>query len=390
MHYREGPGQRPIHTFEAVSDCARGAFVGALTMLMMSASVAMVGRIGGDIYCTRNQGERRCVLHTHYVGRTTVVRSTGGDSWNYATSEVPTPPPMTPGSIHVSSGDNATHTVYVPSNPLVFDARLFRESIDRPVQRGRWTNGDEAFRAASVHFFEFDSPGYFVRHRSTLAPFAVGACLSLAALSIALVAISTARRRRYHVRFDPNTDTAFVAQGTLFKLGPEREVKLSSTTEPTVRLAANGAELRSGEQLLLDAPTAVEFGLLDSLRRAIDRARTSVEPAVKPPSVAVAIIPASLVTILAVTLIGFVLRHVASVPSEEGSISLHSTRQCSFGGVTLLPGGSTQWNVRAGTHPLQLTSPQGQTVTVQAHVAPETTTHVECDDALFAQSGATR
>lgn len=87
-------------------------------------------------------------------------------------------------------------------------------------------------------------------------------------------------------------------------------------------------------------------------------------------------------------LISFVLRHVASVSSEEGSISLHPTRQCSFGGVPLLPCGSTQWNVRAAS--LRLTSLQVQTVIVQAHVAPETATHIECDDALFAQSTATR
>lgn len=390
MHYREGPGQRPIHTFEALSDNPRGVLVGALAMLAMSGLLAVAARIGGDLYCTRNQATRQCVLHTHYIGRTDVVRSTGGDSWNYATSEARTPPPMTPRSPHHGSGATATYNVYVPPNPLVFDARFFLDSIDQPLRRGQWTVGDDAFRAAVLNFFEFDSPGYFVRYRAAMAPFNVGACLSLAALSAAIFALVSARRRRYRVRFDPNTDTAFVAQGTLFKLGPEREVKLSSSAEPTVRLAGNGAELRSGEQLLLDAPAAVELGLLDSIRRSIERARTTAEPAVKPSNRALAIVPASLVAFTAVLLIGFVLRHVASVPSEEGTISLHSTRQCSFGGVTLLPGGSTQWNVRAGIHPLQLTSLQGQTVTVQAHVAPESTTNIECDDALFTQSTATR
>jgi hypothetical protein len=100
-----------------------------------------------------------------------------------------------------------------------------------------------------------------------------------------------------------------------------------------------------------------------------------------------AVWPAMVAVAATVITVGAV-RHVRSVPSDEGTISLRATQQCNHGAVSLLPGGSMEWRIRAGTHPLQFTSARGQTVTVQAHVAPDTTTQIECNDALFAERTA--
>lgn len=379
MHYRAGPGQRPIHTFEAVSDLPRGVIALSLMLLATSVSVAMVSRIGGDLYCTRNQDGPRCFVHTHYVGHTAVHGAAGGS----INSDRPRSS-IEIGGLHHGSGASAAYEVTVPNDPLVFDARLYRDSIDAPVLRGRWLSGRAAFEDAALQFHEFGSPGYFVRHRSTLAPFTVGACLSLAAFSAVILAIATARRRRFRLVFDPNTDTAYVSQGTFFKLAPEREVKLSTTVEPSVRLA-EGAVLSSGEQLLLSSPDAREYGLLDSIRRSIERARTNEAAATKPLAVWLHTAPLALSTALAATLIAFTLRHVNSVPSDQGTIELHAAQRCNYGGVTLMPGGSMAWRARAGTHTIQLTSSQGQPVAVDAHVSPDNTTRIECDGALFTQ-----
>jgi hypothetical protein len=383
MHYREGPGQRPIHTFEAVSDGSRAARFGAVALLTMSVGLAMLGSVGADIYCTRNQGAARCVLHRHYVGRTEQTLVTGGHQREPGDERRQTP--MVPLGLHHGSGATATYEVLVADNPLVFDARWFRDAIDAPAQRGRWVQGNEAFREATLQFHEFDSPGVFVRHRPASAAFNVGACLAAAALSAALLAFAAARRRRYRLRFDPNSETVFVSQGTLFALGPEREVKLSTSAEPTVRFVRDGVEFRSGDNVLFTSPDPVERGLLDSLRHSIERARGPIKTVATPLPVALYAVLPALLTVAATVIVVGAVRHVRSVPSDEGTISLRATQQCNYGGVSLLPGGSMQWRVRAGTHPLQLTSPRGLSVTVQAHVAPDATTEIECNDALFSQ-----
>jgi len=380
MHYRAGPGRRPIHTFEAVSDLPRSVVAAALIALAASASVVMLGRIGADLYCTRNQDGPRCVVHQHFVGRTTAVRAAGGsiDRDQRRTS-------IEVRGLHHGEGVRAAFEVSVPTEPLVFDARFYRDSIDAPLRRGRWLTGRAAFEDAALQFHEGGSPGYFVRERSGLAPVTVGASLSLAVFSAAILAFVTARRRRFRLVFDPNSETVRVSQGTLFKLEPEREVKLSTAVEPTVHLAGEGAQLRSGEQLLLSSSDAREYGLLDSLRRAMEGARSPDARASTPPPAWRHAIAPSIVAALSLTLIAFSLRHLRSVPSDQGTIELHASQRCNYGGVTIMPGGSMAWSARAGTHTIQRTSAQGQPVAVHAQVSPDRTTHIECDASLFAQ-----
>jgi hypothetical protein len=210
MHYRAGPGQRPIHTLEAVSDLPRGVVAAALMTLAASASVVMLGRIGADLYCTRNQDGPRCVVHQHFVGHTTAVRAAGAsiDRDQRRTS-------IEVRGLHHGEGARAAFEVSVPTEPLVFDARFYRDSIDAPLRRGRWLTGRAAFEEASLQFHDGGSPGYFVRERSGLAPVTVGASLSLAGFSAAILAFLSARRRRFRLVFDPNTETARLARDAL-------------------------------------------------------------------------------------------------------------------------------------------------------------------------------
>lgn len=308
MPYRRADRHDRIHTFEAVSDSARSTFFIALSAMITSATIALFGRVGGEITCTRNQLAKRCVLRSHYVGHTRQTLVTGGSIDSERGR-----PAMVPLGLHHGSGETATYEVAVPPDALVLDAR---------TRDGRWRRGAAAFGEVALQFHEFDSPGYTVRHRSKFAPWTAGACLSLAAISVAILATATARRRRYRLRFDPDTDTVFASCGTLFALGPEREVKLSTAEAPTVRLTSHGAALQSGEELLLDSPDAVEFGLLDSLRRAMERARSTDGHSAKPVPVAIYAIPAALFAVTAVLLAGGVLRHARSLPTEhEASVS---------------------------------------------------------------------
>ncbi|MBL8684537.1 MAG: hypothetical protein JNK05_35510 [Myxococcales bacterium] len=312
MPYRRADRRDRIHTFEAVSDSARSTFFIALSAMITSATIALFGRVGGEITCTRNQLTKRCVLHSHYAGHTSQTLVTGGsiDSERGHRGMVLL-------GLHHGSGATATYEVAVPPDALVLDAR---------TRDGRWRRGAAAFGEAALQFHEFDSPGYAVRHRSKFAPWTVSACLSLAAISAAILALSTARRRRYRLRFDPDADTVFASRGTLFALGPEREVKLSPTQAPTVRLTGHGAALQSGEHLLLDSPDAVELGLLDSLRRAMERARSTDGRTSSPLPVAIYAIPAALFAIIAVLLAGGVLRHMRSLPTEYEATAPHASQ----------------------------------------------------------------
>jgi hypothetical protein len=392
MHYRDVPTQRPIHTFEQVSYLPRFSVIGPVMMLVVAASVALFSITGADLYCTRNQdGRPACELHTHFPARTTVARSTEGRRFDPEVDHDHDEPlrhdQLGPTRRHDPDNPSVGVNTRVPENPLVFDARFYRDTIDGPVRRGRWERSGTFFDAARAAFVAGQSPGFTVRDRRKNGikadTVSVGLPIVAALISIAIALT----RRRYRLRFDGNSDTVWLSHGTLVRMSPEREVRLPPKGSLAVKMTNDGVTLApvdAPSTALFSSPFAQDYALFDSLARCVAQARGPIKTVASPLPTALYALNAVIVGVAALAVLVPVLSHTDSLPSAQATIALRASSRCSYGGVSLLPGGAMQWSVPAGVHTLSLTDDTARTVPVTVSVAPDTTTTIECSPSLFA------
>ena len=390
MHYREVPEKRPIHTFEQVSHARRFSFLAPAMLLLIGATVAALSPIGADLYCVRARGGAQCVVHQHYPSRTSVVQSTGGEFSTPGARPAAQANRLRLGGVRHDSGSSA-NVALVPSNPLVYDARFYRDSIDGPLRRGNWQRGASFFEGAREAFVAGDSAGYTVRDRPPAAPAQVVLSVGLALVAALVALASTLTRRRYRLRFDPNSDTAWVSSGTLLKLGPEHEVRLSAGAPLSVRTNNGVVELGAvapGSPALFSSTHYLDRDAFDVLARCVEKARGPIKTVAAPVAPAYYAAGAIALSLAAATLVAAIGRHMASVPSDQGTLVITARTRCEYGGITLLPGGSMQMRVTAGAQSLRVPDERGRFVEIVANVSPDTTTSIECDGAAISRSNA--
>lgn len=365
MHYRDRPTERPVHTFERVSPM-RYALLGASAWLALSGvALASKNAVGHDVYCTRDAGAAQCVLRERFAART-VERA--------VPIERAAPEEMA----------RALRAQLRSNVPFVFDGRLYRDSIDASARRGEWARGWSAYEAAAAAFFDGrDSHALFVRQRFEGVQLVVGASISLALLGLVLSVASTINRRRFRVRFDPNTGNAWVSSGTLFALGPEREVRLGASGLLDARTDNGREQLVADGAVVLESLHSEDGALFRSLARGIELARGPIKTIATPlPTVLYAsggAITAAFCAAMAYVIVG----HSASLPSTTGTIELRAETECHYDSVTLLAGGTMSWVTDIGPHEILLRDARHRTFSARTHVAPGTTTLIRCTASAF-------
>ncbi len=391
MHYREVPTQRPLHTFEGVSDARRFTFLGPALLFTIAAAIASSSVVGADLYCTRNQGRPLCQGHIHYPARTSVVPSTNGELSSADHDHEADPSERT--TLRFSSMDHGAARIErqfasVPRDPLVFDARFYRDSIDAPLRRGQWQRGASFFTDASNAFDAGQSAGYTVRDRRKSSPktVALSVCFACVAAMVSLAAALA--RRRYRLRFDPNSDTAWVSHGTLLKMSDEREVRIPLQTKLVLRAKDGVVELAPDDErstALFSSTQYRDRALFDGLARAVEKARGPIKTVATPLPATLHAPGAIALSLAALALVAVVARHMASIPSDHGTLAISARTRCDYGGFTLLPGGAMQQSVPAGTHSIRVTDDHARVAFISAHVSPDTTTSIECNSSVFSQ-----
>lgn len=380
MHYREVPTQRPIHCFERCSDLPRWTTPITSTLLLLATSIALAVPIGSDVYCTRDsQGHRICDVQQHTAARTSVRRVAD------VHLDEERRRPSGPDVVLRDDGAGGAH-LRVPANAIAMDGRPHRDGIDEPVYRGVWVRADEEQREAIAAFQRGDSPAFFLRTREATAPKSVVLCFAMTLLACSAALLGLAQRRRYRIRFDPNSELAWLSEGSIFRMKPEREVllatgELRAEMGPKVRLVTTGAK----PQTLFESLHAVDHGLFASIASSVQKARGPIKTVARPlPAIAYA---STLVAVVALglALLGAVSRHLLSVPSDTATLTLRATTRCLYEGATLLPGATLQWSQRAGAHELSVHNDRGQRAVIRAHLAPDRETSVTCSEATFTQ-----
>lgn len=367
MHYRDRPTERPVHTFERVSPTQHAALVAAAFLALAGLSLAAKSSVGHDAYCTRQETGARCVLREHFAART-VERSL----------EIPADTPS-----EMARSLRAQLRSYAP---IVFDGRFYRDAIDSPVRRGEWTRGWSAYQSAAEAFFEGrDSRALFVRQRIAGAQFSVGGSIALALLGVVTAVGVTLSRRRFRVRFDPNSGNAWTSAGTVFALGPEREVSLGANGALEHRSEHGREQLAvvGSNTVLFDSPNAEDAELFRSLAKGIEKARGPIKTIATPLPRAFYALSGGVTAVFAAAIAVFVVGHASSLPETTGTIELRAETECHYGSMTLMRGGVMSWVTDIGTHELQLTDQRHRAYTARAHVTPGAVTRIQCTASAF-------
>lgn len=271
---------------------------------------------------------------------------------------------------------------------LVFDGRTFRDYISAPTRRGMWRR-DGAADAARAVFEEHTSEQFaFYQVDSVAGGRAMGVVFGALALLVALCAMGIVyvlykKSLFFTVTVDSETQTIHSRR---WRQQPVIVVLRDGRTAMSVLVNGNETTLvatggNSGQQVIA-GPLKGAKDFLPRLQRKIQSALDGTKIVRENPRSQQVLRVAALV--LAVLFpVGALLKVTMflSVLPDNGTIEVRSTTErCGVGGMTLLPGGATQWIEPVGAQLLAATQANGSIIRVRYDIEPHRKTVLRCED----------
>ncbi len=287
----------------------------------------------------------------------------------------------------------------VPSvGALYFDGRTFRDHIDAPARHGAWRR-DDGLAAVRAVFIDGTSAQFaiyqdvqvgrgfssaLVHHGVGIVQLLLGGLMVIWTLkrSRLIQAVVDAERRIVRVRHWPSK---LVIESSISP--STADIAVTDRPNNQVVLVAVGP---GGQQQAMSQPLSKRHDLhtLLVLSAKISTALEQAQIPAQRPTVREALTVAlfAFAAIASPTAVVVSIIHGQYAP-HDGTIELRAQHeQCTVNGMTLLPGGVTQWSNSVGLHELSATTRTGQTTAVSYDIEPRRTTVITCDDIVLAAS----